>query len=838
MLAIKMLLRGWRGGQLGLIFWSLVLAVAVVTSVALLAERVERALVNQSSAFLAADLAVSSSVPANSEWLERAAVDGIRTARTASFASMTYAGEQMHLASVKAVESTYPLRGVVKRSQIPFATDASVIESVMAAPQLGELWVDSRLLPLLNIELGDSIDVGDGTFTVSQILIEEPDGGSSFSMYGARILMNWQDLPVAAVIQPGSRVSYRFLMAASDTDDGSQFARFSEWLGDELTVHDRIITPDEAQANIAKTMDKGRRFLLLAGSIGVVLAGIALALASHHFANGQLLQVALYKSWGVSARRVRQLYLQQILALGAVGSVAGLIIGWGFHQLLLSAVRDWLPLDLPMAGARPWITGFATGLLCLIGFTLPALWHLPAQSPLAVLRRDIQVASLNSAVRGALGVITIAVLLFWYSNNAYLTLAILLGFAVTGGASIIFGLLLLRLGKTYGQKMGSIWRLALANLWRRKKPSLIQMAGFSGAIALLMIMTVVRTSLIDEWRWQLADDAPNHFLVNVASYELDGVKTLIQRRELNTAGWYSMVRGRLTHINDALPNEDLKRSHESLNRELNLSWTSALPEGNKIIQGQWWDSAALEGPVAESVGLAPVSIEEDIARELGLTLGDQLRFSVGGLVFDAVITSTRSLNWDNMTPNFYFLFPEGYLEEYPRTYMTSLYVPSDKKLMVNELLRKYPTVQVIELDKIIDRIRSIVTQITRGLEMMTLLILGCGVLVMFAAVSLSMSERLQESAILRTLGSSKRLILGVQWVEFSTLGLAAGLLAALGAEFAIAMLQHFMFDQAFTWHPWLWFVGPSAGALLVGVLGVAYSRKAVTQPPLQVLNSL
>ena len=410
---------------------------------------------------------------------------------------MTYAGEQMHLASVKAVESTYPLRGVVKRSQIPFATDASVIESVMAAQQPGELWVDSRLLPLLNIELGDSIDVGDGTFTVSQILIEEPDGGSSFSMYGARILMNWQDLPVAAVIQPGSRVSYRFLMAASDTDDGSQFARFSEWLGDELTVHDRIITPDEAQANIAKTMDKGRRFLLLAGSIGVVLAGIALAFASHHFANGQLLQVALYKSWGVSARRVRQLYLQQILALGAVGSVAGLIIGWGFHQLLLSAVRDWLPLDLPMAGARPWITGFATGLLCLIGFTLPALWHLPAQSPLAVLRRDIQVASLNSAVRGALGVITIAVLLFWYSNNAYLTLAILLGFAVTGGASIIFGLLLLRLGKTYGQKMGSIWRLALANLWRRKKPSLIQMAGFSGAIALLMIMTVVRTSLID-----------------------------------------------------------------------------------------------------------------------------------------------------------------------------------------------------------------------------------------------------------------------------------------------------------------------------------------------------
>ena len=178
--------------------------------------------------------------------------------------------------------------------------------------------------------------------------------------------------------------------------------------------------------------------------------------------------------------------------------------------------------------------------------------------------------------------------------------------------------------------------------------------------------------------------------------------------------------------------------------------------------------------------LAPVSLEEELLHELGLAIGDTVRFSVGGLSFDAVITSTRSLNWDSMTPNFYFLFPEGYLEDYPRTHMTSLYIPSEDKLLVNDLLRKYPTVQVIELDKIIDRIRSIVSQVTRGLEMMTLLILGCGILVMFAAVSLSMNERLQESAILRTLGSSRRLILGVQWVEFTTLGVMAGFLAALG----------------------------------------------------------
>ena len=832
MLALKMLLRSWRGGQLGLIFSALVLAVAVVTSVALLAERVERALVKESSSFLAADLVVSSSQATDSDWLQRAEQQGIRTARIASFASMTFAGDEMHLASIKAVESSYPLRGAVKRSTVPFATDESDIESVMSGPKPGDLWVDSRLLPLLNIELGDTVDVGDGSFKVSHILIEEPDSGSSFSAYGARILMSWSDLPASGVIQPGSRVSYRFLIAAAE-DNADNFDDYVDWLNQQLDVHDRIITPDEAQASIASTMDKGRRFLLLAGSIGVVLAGIALALASHHFANGQLLQVALFKSWGISANRVRKLYIQQIVLLAIGGSLMGLLIGWGFHQLLVSAVREWLPIALPMAGARPWITGFATGILCLIGFTLPALWHLPTQSPLAVLRRDTQVKSLNSLMRGSLGVLTVAVLLFWYSENFYLSMAILLGFAITALASIGVGLVLLRLGKTYGHWMGSIWRLALSNLWRRKKPSLIQMVGFSGAIALLMIMTVVRTSLVDEWRWQLAEDAPNHFLVNVAAYELEGVKNLVDQRELETAGWYSMVRGRITHLNNQLPSEVAKDGHESLRRELNLSWTSDLPEGNKIIQGQWWGTGN-----ESSNNLAPVSLEEELLHELGLAIGDTVTFSVGGLSFDAVITSTRSLNWDSMTPNFYFLFPEGYLEDYPRTHMTSLYIPSEDKLLINDLLRKYPTVQVIELDKIIDRIRSIVSQVTRGLEMMTLLILGCGILVMFAAVSLSMNERLQESAILRTLGSSRRLILGVQWVEFTTLGVMAGFLAALGAEFAVAMLQRFMFSLPFMWHSWLWIAGPLGGGLLVGLLGVVYSRKAVTQPPLRVLNSL
>ena len=830
MQALRMLLRTWRGGQLGLIIWSLVLAVAVVSSVSLLAERIERALTAESSAFLAADRVVRSGRATNPEWVAAAEQQQVQTANVLSFASMVYHQDDMHLASIKAVDNTYPLKGKLRRTTTPFTADTNLIESVDFGPAMGEAWVDARLLPLLNIQLGDQIELGDIRLKATQVVVEEPDG-SSFGAFGARVLMNTADLPAAGIIVPGSRVTYRYLLAEGAS--GTQgFRDYMAWLKPQLDVHERLITPNEAQASIASTMDKGRRFLLLAGSIGVVLAGIALALASYHFAAGQTQQVALLKSWGISASAVRSLYLQQSLWLGVGGSVLGLLVGYGFHELLISVVREWLPISLPMAGIRPWITGMATGLLCLGGFTLPALWHLPAQSPLAVLRQDVQVAPVSSVVRGLFGVSAVAGLLFWYSNSFYLSLAILAGFALTAAATLVIGLLLLRLGKTYGQKLGSIWRLASSNLWRRKSQSIIQMVGFSGAIALLMIMTVVRTSLIDEWRWQLADDAPNHFLLNVAPYELDGVRDLVTDQNLQTAGWYSMVRGRMTEVNSLPITETQRDSHESFRRELNLSWTTELPEGNKLTEGKWWDELDLSGDIA------PVSLEDELAGELGLTIGDQLTFSVGGLIFKAQVTSTRSLNWDNMTPNFYFLFPEGLLEDYPRTHMTSLYIPAQQKLLVNDLLRAYPTVQVIELDKIIDRIRTIVGQVTSGLEVMTMLILACGVLVMFAAVSLSMVERLQESAILRTLGSSRRLILGIQLVEFSVLGLMAGLLAAMGAEVAVALLQRFMFDLPFALHPWLWLVGPLAGAVLVGTLGLGYSRKAVVQPPLEVLKSL
>lgn len=833
-MAGKLLLRNWRSGALRLVVGSLLLAVAVVTSVALLADRVERALTEQSATFLAADLAVRGPNPPPLAWQPLSAQSGLASSRIASFSSMVYAGQEMHLAAVKAVDSGYPLRGQVVVSQQPFSQQPEDLQPRSHGPAAGEVWVDARLLPLLNVALGDTIELGATQLRITHVVVTEPDRGGSFSLFGARVLMHYQDLDAAAVILPGSRVNYRFLVAGPADAVASFNRQVTAQLAEGDDQHWQIITPDNAEASIADTVQRGRTFLLLAGSVGVILAGVALALASRQFADAQLAQVALLKCWGVSGARVRRLYAVQLVLLALLGAAAGLLLGWLFHAALLAALADYLPAALPAASWQPWLTGTATGVLALVGFALPALWHLPGLPPLAILRSDITGSPLALAARLAIAVLVAVVLLYSYSASFWITLALLATLAVLAALIASLAVVLLRVARAIGNRLGGVWRMAAANLWRARLQSQLQMLGFAAAIALLLVMTVVRGSLIDEWRWQLADDAPNHFLVNVAPYEIEPVKALLAERQLSSEGWFSMVRGRLVEINGAPPPADLKERHESLNRELNLSWSETLPENNQLVAGDWWPAditRAADEPI-------PMSIEVELADELGLTLGDEVTFSIGGLRFLAVLVNTRALRWESMTPNFYFLFPEGVLEEFPRSGITSLHIPASEKLVINDLLRRYPTVVVIELDKVISQIQSVVNQVTQGLQMMTGMILLCGVLILYAGVALSMPARLQQSALLRTLGSSRRTVLRVQAVEFALLGGIAGLIAAAAAELSLAAIVEQLFAGGAQLHPWLWLAGPLGGASLVALLGVGYSARSVGLPPLQLLRQL
>ena len=442
--------------------------------------------------------------------------------------------------------------------------------------------------------------------------------------------------------------------------------------------------------------------------------------------------------------------------------------------------------------------------------------------------RDSPVSALGIKTRIGIGLSLLLFILLWYSKSFLIALVFLFGMAVVaillGG--LIYGVLLL-IRKIAGPA-GSIWRLAIGNLWRRRWPAALQSIAFSFTIMLLFIMIAMRTSLLEDWRAQLPEDAPNHFLVNMMSWEVEPIEVMLSDSGLEDAGWYPMVRGRLVAQNGEVLTQERMRDVDGLDREVNFTWSTSLPDTNEIVAGDWWSDAGSES--------MEFSMEEEVANELGVALGDLFTFNVGGREFDAALTSLRSVDWDSMRPNFYIIFPEGVLEGFSPNWITSTYLEREDKVFINRLLELHPTVLVVALDEIINRIRIVIDRVSLGLELMLLMILACGVLVLFAAIASSFDERAQESAILRTLGSSQKTILGALGLEFLFMGLIAGTVAALGAQLAVFVLQAQVFNMELVLYSWIWIAGPLSGALLIAGLGLLRSFPLVRQTPLQSLR--
>lgn len=828
MLALTLLVRNWRSGELKLLGISLVLAVSVLSGIAIFTDRLESTLVAESNSVLGADVIVRGSQPQDAALTEAARDKAIRQSQASIFSSMVYAGDAMHLASVKAVADGYPLRGHFEISQVPFANNPVDIQKVNRIPQPGEAWVDSRLLPLLNIKLGEKIAIGDYELTATHVIVREPDSTSPFSFMGARVIMNLADLPLTQVVQPGSRVEYQWLLADDRTN---HLNTFIEWLKPQLTKHQRLVDVQSSERRLGRTLSTGKQFLLLAGVIAVLLAGVAIAIAARQFSVRHTDQVALMKSLGASAARIRSLYVSQLLCLGTLASLVGLGIGTLMQEAVAASLREVYKLNLVGADIYPYLLSFFSGLICLVFFALPALWFLPKVPPLKILRRELAVNTLHVWMQAALALGATLLLVLVFSRDV--TLAMSMTAALVGVllASFVIAWLLLLASKKLVLHFGGIWRLAFAHLLRNQGQSLVQILVFAVAIMLLFTLTIVRTSLIEEWKVQVPDDAPNHFLVNIAPDELPQVEQLMAQHGVQAEPLYPMVRGRLTHINNVEPTEAIREQANGLRRELNLTWAETLAADNKIVEGQWWDRWQ-----RSASQLPGVSVEIETAQSMGLMIGDQLRFSLGGLTLDAEVASFRSLDWRSMRPNFFFIFEPNLLATYSPTYITSIYLPADKKSFVNALLRNHPTMLVIELDRIIEQIRTIIDQVSDGVLLVLWLTLIGGCLVLFAAVMSSIDGRKQEAGLLRALGSGRRLILGSVLAEFAIIGFLSGFIAIVGTEILLFSLQAFVLETPIQPHYIFWILSPLLGGIFVSLLGIACCRPIVTTPPAVVLR--
>jgi putative ABC transport system permease protein len=827
-LVLRFLMREWRSGELGLLVSAVVLAVGTVTGISLFVDRLSHALLSESATYLAADRVIASSRPIPDEFVTAAQRLGLTTVRTLVFPSMVFAGERNQLVSVKAVGAGYPLRGVLRLADEPFGPS----EPVAQLPPPGEVWLDSRLFPALGVEVGDTVTVGVADLRVGRVLADEPDRGGSFFDFGPRLLMRTDDVARTEIVRPGSRISYRLLLAGAD----DALERLHSELEPELGPNYRWMGIRQSSPSIGSALDRAQSFLLLGGLLAVLLAGVAVALAAHRYARRHYDHVAILKTLGTTPAEIQRGYLALLAAVGAVAAVGGLVLGAGLHLLIVAALSAYMPLQLPMAGVKPLIVGAFSGFVCLAAFAWPPLMGLKSISPMRVIRRDLDSAGVSRGLTYGCAVVGTLGLMLWYTDSWRLTLWTVAGIS---GVSLVFGVLaylLLRAGRRLGMQAGSGWRLALAGLARRRSESVAQILIFGLAIMLLLIMILLRTALLDEWRTQLPEHAPNHFLMNVAPEQVEPLEAMVRGHVDQMGELYPMTRGRVVAVNGIATAkwEKTRRSASSadpsLDSERNLSWTTTLPANNRIEAGQWWG--------AEGADEAAVSLEEAYAGAAGIRVGDTIDFDIGGLPVNARVTSIRRVEWDSMAPNFFILFSPGALRDIPATYMTSFYLAPQDKPFLNQLLAAFPTVTVIEVDKVIAQIQSIVGRVTQAVQLVLALVLVAGCLVLVASIQASGEERLREHALLRALGASRRLVRGALGAEFALLGLFAGLIAAFGAEVTVFGLDKQIFQLSARLHPWVWLAGPLVGAALVCAIGLFGTRSLVASPPVLVLREL
>ena len=842
-LVLRFAARDWRSGELRLLLAALLLAVGAVSAISLFVDRLQRALVAESTSFLAADRVIDSSQPIPEPFRAQAKRRGLATADLLLFPSMvsrsvadeaggSAEADRAMLASVKAATPGYPLRGVLRTADQPFSAGQVVRE----VPARGEVWMDSRLFPSLGVQVGDSIRVGYADFAIGAVLVSEPDRGGSFFEFAPRLLMRFEDVPATRVVQPGSRIGYRLLLAGAD----AELRGLRESVREELAPNYRWRNIRDANETIDRALGRAESFLLLGGLLAVLLAGIAVALGANRYARRHFDHVGVLKTLGATPKEIQWGYLGVLLVIGAGGAVLGLALGAVVHLAIIEAIGEFLPVALPPPGARPVFVGLATGFICLLAFALPPLLGLKNISPMRVIRRDLVAGvaptlTYGCAIAGSLG------LLVWYSGSFFLTLWAIAGALVVGGAFAALALLLLRGGRVVGMQAGSAWRLALAGLQRRYRENVAQIMIFGIAIMLLLIMLLVRTGLIDEWRAQIPENTPNHFVMNVSPGDVPGVEALLREGANHDGELVPMIRGRIAEVNGMPALEWRRRVGEKrgaehqrgpgpgIRGERNLTFAAELPENNEVVAGEWWSDAP---------GAPAISLEEEYANDIGFSLGDAVTFDIGGLPLVATVANLRRVAWDSLRPNFYIIFSPQALDGYPATYMTSFHLPRERKRFLNELLAAHPTITVVEVDAIIDQVRSIIDRVTQAVELVLYLVLAAGALVLIASIQSSRDQRMKEHALLRALGGSRKLIGGALASEFAILGLFAGVVAVIGAEVTVHLLNSQVFELETGLHRELWLAGPLFGMALVAAVGWLGTRKLVHSPPAAVLREI
>lgn len=824
--AVRNLRRDWRRGELLVLMAALAIAVAASTAVSLFNDRVRQAMTASGGEAIAADLRLELRAPLDPDRRARMSEFGLQIASTTTFASVAQANAKTSLVSVKAVDADYPLRGELR---IETAQDET--QQIGHGPPPGEVWVERRVLADLGIELGDTLQLGVSTLKASALIVLEPDRGTGFIGLAPRVMLNASNLAATELLQPGSRATYRVLLAGEPEKVSEFRTAFEPTLG----LGESLENAAEARPALRAALDRADVFLDLAALVAVILAAVAIAMCAHQHALNRYDEIALIKTLGARSGFLTRALLWMLLLLGLIGTLLGAVLGF-IAQLILSNLIDGvMGLALPAPSLWAALPAVATGVVVLFGFAWPALAQARHAPAARVFQRALPLPPWRGRLVSAAALVSVAGLVVWLSGDLALATRVLGGGLVAAALLWLaarLGIVLLgylRRGTQASRHRGL--GLGMQAIVRRPRESALLVVGFGVGLSVLFLLVLVRGDLLSGWQQNLADDAPNRFIINISPEQTDAVTQYLQENGWSAPEIFPMVRARLVSLNNEpldAGSDTEEEAAEFLRRELNLSWQWQLKADNTILDGQWWQ------PADEGRGL--VSVEESVAERLDLELGDTLGFDLAGEPFSAEVASIRSVDWTSMSANFYMLFPPGFLNDYPATYVTSLHVAPAQEESLNGLVQAFPNLSLLDIGVILQQIQNIADRVSRVVEFVFVFTLLAGVLVLFAAVQGSRAQRRNEAAIMRALGARSSLLRTALLTEFLLLGGLAALLATAVAQTLAIIIATQLLDLDYAIRPALWLAAILVSTLAIAGVGLQSVRDVLRQPAMASLR--
>ncbi|MCV2355196.1 ABC transporter permease [Paucibacter sp. B2R-40] len=829
-MAWRQLWRDWRAGELRLLMLAVALAVGALCAVSFLSDRLDQGLRRDAAQLMGGDAVLLSDQPTPAPLLALASELKLAQLLSVNFPSMARSSEAQggasRLVAVKAVGNAYPLRGRL------VLTDGRSVQ----APKVGEVWVDEPVLTALALNVGDSLLLGELSLRISGIIATEPDRGAGFLNFAPRVMLAEADLAATGLVQAASRVTYRLAVASSDgnTKAVASFVKRATALIERSGWRGvRLDSLESGRPEMRQTLDRASKFLSLVAMLAALLAAVAVALAARDFAARHMDDCAMLRVLGQSQRRIAWTYGLEFGVAGMVGSSLGVLLGWAVHHGFVSLLAGLLEVNLPNPSWWPVALGFGLGLSLLLGFGLPPVLQLAAVPALRVIRRDLCSLNAGSLVVLVAGVLGFAAILMALSRDLVLGSIAAGGFAVAVGVFALLSWLAVVLLRRFvplsvnGRQAPRWLLLATRQVAARPGFAVVQVSSLAVGLLALALLVLLRTDLIDSWRQATPANGPDRFVINIQPDQAAPFQASLAAAGVQKYDFYPMIRGRLLSINDK-PVQSQKftdeRAQRLAEREFNLSHSKQLPARNQVVGGAWLDD--------DAKGL---SVEEGLAKSLGLQLGDQLKFEVAGVAVEGRISSVRKVDWASMRVNFFVMFPRAEMPELPRTFVAAFRAPVGGTLD-RVMTREFPNLTVVDVSAQLNQVQAVLNQVIQAVQYLFAFSLATGLVVLLASVNSTRDARTREFALMRALGASSRLLGQVQRAELLGVGSLAGFLAGVVALALSGLLAHYVFGFNWSINFWVPLITMAAGAVLALTAGWWSLRGVLQRPVTQTLR--